>query len=288
MKILLTGGNGFFSSHFAKRYQDVYECVRYDVDRMDVTDKKAVDDIILEENPDIIIHAGAVAETAFCDAHRDLAFKINVEGALNIAEAARKCNAKLVFTSSEQVFNGNQNSGPFAEEDLAVPNTVYGETKLAAERKVREILDEVWVVRFTWMYGMPERDCPIGNGILWDVVSKVLKGEKIKASKREFRGMTNVNEMVKEFPKLFDLPYGTYHLGAENDLNRYEVILEILKGLRLNEERIGEILEEDTEKYRDKNRDVRLNTSKAADNGFKFLSTKEGIHACLKEYRIGE
>ncbi|MEQ8155522.1 MAG: sugar nucleotide-binding protein [Clostridiaceae bacterium] len=284
-KILLTGGKGFFCSRLAAYYKNQYEFLITDKDQLDITDEAAVMKTVIEFNPDIIIHAGAVAVTEFCDRNPEVAHKINVDAAVYVARAAKSVGSKLVFISTEQVFNGNTNDGPFTEEDEAVPNTVYGANKLEAEGLLKEILNELWIVRFTWMFGVPERNCNMSSGILWDTMTNIMKNKKISASKREFRGMTYVYEMIENFSKLFKAPFGTYHLGAENDMNRYEIVKEIFMELGL-ENRIEELLTEDTVKYQDNNRDVRLNTNKAKKFDMEFSDTNEAIKKCIQEFRL--
>ena len=154
-------------------YKDDYEFLVTDKDDLDFTDRQAVLDCARAFHPNLIIHAGAIAVTDFCNQHPEVARKVNVDGALHVAEAAREARAQLIFLSSEQVFNGNTNGGPFREEDEAVPNTVYGANKLEAEALLKEILDELWIVRFTWMFGLPERNKNMSNGILWDTLTKL-------------------------------------------------------------------------------------------------------------------
>lgn len=284
-KIMLTGGKGFFCSRFAEFYKDRYEFLVTDKEELDITDEQAVFACVKSFQPEIIIHAGAVAVTDFCNRNPEIAHHINVDAAVYIARAAKENKAKLVFLSSEQIFNGNTEGIPFREEDSAVPNTVYGENKLEAEGKLKEILEELWIVRFTWMFGMPERNKNLSNGILWETITKLMKQEKIVASKREFRGMTYVYEMIENFEKLFDFPYGTYHLGSQNDLSRYDVVKAIIEKLGLGEQ-LDQLLEEDTTKYLNQNRDVRLNTDKAARLGMIWSTTKDALDKCIDDYHM--
>lgn len=284
-KILLTGGKGFFGSRLTAHYKDTFEFLAAGKQDLDITDEAAVMKTITAFEPDIIIHAGAVAITDFCDKNPELAHKINVEAAQYVARGAKFIGAKLVFISTEQVFNGNKNGGPFSENDQAVPNTVYGANKLLAEELLKEITNELWIVRFSWLFGLPERNCNMSNGILWETMSKILKNEKIIASKKEFRGMTYIYDMIDIFPKLFRIPFGTYHLGSNNHLSRYEIVKEIFIQLGL-QNRIDELLVEDTVKYQEHPRDVRLNTNKAAQLGMEFRDTTEGIKKCIQEFRL--
>ncbi|SDY40609.1 SDR family oxidoreductase [Eubacterium barkeri] len=284
-KIMLTGGKGFFCSRLVDFYRDKYDFLVTDKEELDITDEQAVYACVKSFQPEIIIHAGAVAVTDFCNKNPEIAHQINVDAAVYIANAAKDNHAKLIFLSSEQVFNGNTEGILFKEEDPAVPNTVYGENKLEAEQRLKEILDELWIVRFTWMFGMPERNKNLSNGILWETITKLMNQEKIVASKREFRGMTYVYEMIENFEKLFEFPYGTYHLGSQNALSRYDIVKGIIEKLGLGEH-LDDLLEEDTEKYLNQNRDVRLNTDKATQLGMTWSTTKAALEKCIDEYRM--
>ncbi|MFD3157851.1 SDR family oxidoreductase [Haloimpatiens sp. FM7330] len=284
-KVLLTGGNGFFCTRFASHYKDKYEILSLGKKELDVTDEKQVLDTIMKFNPDYVIHAAAIAVTDYCNEHPDIAYKINVKGSLNIAKACKEVNAKLVFISSEQVFNGNIESGPYDEFHKPVPNTVYGQNKLEAENLLKEIIEELWIVRFTWLFDLPERGLNINANIMWNTVKSILKGEKIKAPVNEYRGMTYAKEVVEVFDKIFEIPYGTYHLGSKNDLSRYEVVKLIFEEMGLSE-RIDELLFKDSEKYKENPRDIRLNTDKLKQYGIEFKDTNEGIKQCITDYKL--
>ena len=167
-----------------------------------------------------------------------------------------------------------------------MPDTVYGQTKLEAEGRLKDILPELWIVRFTWLFGLPQRGCGMSGEILWGTLQSVLRGQCLKVSKNEFRGMTYVHEMVENIVKLFELPYGTYHLGAENAKSRYEIVREILEGIGISD-RLPELLAEDTVKYAAKARDIRLDTTKAREAGLVFSDTSTAVRKCLKEYKLG-
>jgi dTDP-4-dehydrorhamnose reductase len=220
-KILLTGGQGFFAARFAQRYKNEFEILPASRNELDITDAGRVLKVFTEFKPDYVIHTAAIAVTDYCNKHPEIAHKINVDGSVNIANACKRAGVKLVFISSEQVFNGNPESGPYDEEHTPVPDTVYGQNKLEAEGLLKGILDETWILRFTWLLGMPEKGMGMASNVLWEAVTSLLKGQKIYASPYEFRGMTYAAEMVENFKKVFELPYGTYHVGSVNELSRY-------------------------------------------------------------------
>ncbi|WP_160677255.1 NAD(P)-dependent oxidoreductase [Clostridium sp. C8-1-8] len=284
-KILLTGGNGFFGTRLADYYSERYKVIITDKEDLDIVNDEEVLRAFQEIKPDYVIHAAAIAVTDFCDKNPEIAYKINVQGAVNVAKACKDVGAKMVFISSEQVFNGNSNRGPFSEENIPVPNTIYGENKLEAEKLIKDILEEVWILRFTWQFGLPQRGFNMASNILWDTMTAIMKGERIKAPTNEFRGMTYVYELIEQFDKIFEIPYDTYHVGSQNDLSRYEVVKFIIKQLGLDY-RMDELLQADIDKYSDSPRDIRLDTSKIAEYGIKFDTTEKGIIRCLNEFRI--
>jgi dTDP-4-dehydrorhamnose reductase len=284
-KILLTGGQGFFSIRFTERYKNEFEILSPGKDDLDITDAVKVLEVFKEFKPDYVIHAAAIAVTDFCNKHPEIARKINIDGSVNVAKACKEVSAKLVFISSEQVFNGNVEAGPYGEEHAAVPDTVYGQNKLEAEGILKAILDQLWILRFTWLFGLPEKGLNIASNIMWETVTALLKGKKIYASPHEYRGMTYVSEMVENFKKVFQLPYGTYHLGSVNEMSRYEVVKHILTEMGLAN-RIEEVLVKDEEKYKTLPRDVRLDTEKARRHGLVFKTTKEGLADCIRDYKL--
>lgn len=281
-KILITGANGFFGTRFINRYQGEFEILGLDVEQLDITDNQAVVATFADFQPDYVIHAAAIAVTDFCNKHPDVAHKVNVQGAINVAKACKEHGAKLVFISTEQVFNGNPEKGPYSELDQPVPDTVYGQNKLEAEKELASILDEMWVLRFTWLFGLPERNTTINPNVVWNTLQALINGQVMQERRNEFRGLTYVHELIEQFPKIFTIPYGTYHTGAHNPASRYEIAEHILTELG-QQEHLHELLEAVDAP---KTRDVRLDTSKLADQGVAFTESKEAITQCLKEFHF--
>ncbi|MBY5946608.1 SDR family oxidoreductase [Photobacterium rosenbergii] len=281
-KILITGAKGFFGTRFIQRYQHEFDILGLDVDQLDITDKPAVDSTFAQFKPDYVIHAAAIAVTDFCNKHPDVAHKVNVGGAINVANACKAQGAKLVFISTEQIFNGNPEAGPYTEQDTPVPDTVYGQNKLEAEHELKSILDEMWVLRFTWLFGLPERHTSINPNVLWNAMQALTNGEVMQERRNEFRGLTYVHELIEQFPKIFTIPYGTYHTGAHNSASRYDIAAHILGELG-QEARLGELLEVYDAP---KTRDVRLDTSKLAAQGVTFTESKLAITKCLREFHF--
>ncbi|NWJ62860.1 NAD(P)-dependent oxidoreductase [Vibrio parahaemolyticus] len=279
-KILITGARGFFGTRFINRYHNEFDILGLDVEQLDITNKSAVDTTFAEFKPDFVIHAAAIAVTDFCNQHPDIAHKVNVQGAINVASACKANGSKLVFISTEQVFNGNIEAGPYSEQDTPVPDTVYGQNKLEAEGELRSILEDMWILRFTWLFGLPERNTTINPNVVWNAMQALTNGEVMQERRNEFRGLTYVHELIEQFPTIFTIPYGTYHTGANNPVSRYEVAEHILTELE-QQSRLDHLLQANDAP---KTRDVRLNTNKLAGQGVVFTESKAAITKCLQEF----
>jgi dTDP-4-dehydrorhamnose reductase len=118
----------------------------------DLRDHARVRKVILGSRPDWILLAAAYTDVDGCESNRDLAFAVNCEGAINVAEAAREAGSRLLFLSTDYVFDGNKRS-PYETTDKRNPTSVYGQSKARAEERLLEILPEVCIARTSWLFG---------------------------------------------------------------------------------------------------------------------------------------
>jgi dTDP-4-dehydrorhamnose reductase len=115
-------------------------------------DGARVRDVVRGSRPDWIILAAAYTDVDGCESNRELAFAVNCNGALNVAQAARECGSRLMFLSTDYVFDGSKRS-PYEIGDARNPASVYGESKARAEERLIEILPEVCIARTSWLFG---------------------------------------------------------------------------------------------------------------------------------------
>jgi len=118
----------------------------------DLRDRARVRDVIRDSRLDWIILSAAYTDVDGCESNRDLAFAVNCEGAVNVAEAAREAGSRLMFLSTDYVFDGTKGS-PYQTSDARKPTSVYGESKARAEERLLEILPEVCIARTSWLFG---------------------------------------------------------------------------------------------------------------------------------------
>lgn len=280
-KILLIGASGFLGSRFYDYYRDKYEIIGLTSKELDVTNEVEVINILKKYSPDYTINTAGIIDTKVCEEQPQKSFNVNVMGNVNVAIGCKLAGSKMIYLSTEQVYNGHIKKGPYKEEDISNPITEYGRQKLEGEKRVRAILeDNLWILRLSWLFGLPERKKKIGSNIVWNIIESAIKCKSIKLSINEYRGMTYVYDIIEKISLVFDIPFGIYNIGSSNDLNTYETGKRIIDLLNIKDD----ILKEDLEKYKDCIRDLRMNTEKAQSVGIYFESTDKVIERCINEY----
>jgi dTDP-4-dehydrorhamnose reductase len=118
----------------------------------DIRDAKRVQEVVRETHPDWIVLAAAYTDVDGCESNSELAFAVNRDGPVNVALAAKEVGARLVFLSSDYVFDG-KNTAPYETGDMRNPQSVYGRTKAEAEIKLLELMPECCIARTSWLFG---------------------------------------------------------------------------------------------------------------------------------------
>jgi len=118
----------------------------------DLRDRARIHDVIRDSRPDWTILSAAYTDVDGCESHRDLAFAVNCEGAIHVAQAAREAGSQLLFLSTDYVFDGSKGS-PYQTSDARNPIGVYGASKARAEERLIEIVPEVCIARTSWLFG---------------------------------------------------------------------------------------------------------------------------------------
>jgi dTDP-4-dehydrorhamnose reductase len=276
-KILITGASGFVGGRIAEALQKSYELLTPLHSELDVTDQDNVESYIRNTKPDAILHLAAISNTGYCEEHPDESYKVNVVSVENMAETASRHNIKLVWFSSDQVYNGNLESGPLTEDIAVSPENHYGRHKLLAEERALAICPDSVALRATWMYDVPRAGMRTHANFVINFQNAVSTGTPQFFATREFRGITWIKEVVMNIPHTFDLPGGVYNFGAENSLNTYETALEYGKMLGCDTDKL---IIPDTDRFPQHIRNISISMKKAYDasNGkIHFRNTLEGL-----------
>ncbi|MBL4930984.1 SDR family oxidoreductase [Clostridium paridis] len=281
-KILVTGAEGFFASRFIEYYKNEFDIVSLNKKNLDITKEESIEQIKYI-NPDYVVHAAAISDTGLCERNPELSYKVNVEGSINVAKGCHVSKSKLIYLSSDQVYNGNIQSGPYSEECIAMPNTVYGKHKIEAENLIEKIVDDAVILRLTWLFSLPERKKKVNSNIIWNIVKAAITNESISLPANEYRGITYVYDLIQNFSKIINIPGGIYNAGSENSLSTYDIGKFIIEQMALSN-RVEDTLIKDADRYKDCKRDLRISNKKLNNIDISFPDTQEAISNCLEEF----
>ncbi len=147
---VVTGAGGQLGIELARRL-DARRAVTLNRAQLDITNARLVERTLAEISPRLIIHAAAATNVDGCERDRAEAYRTNAVGTWNVARAAERAGAQMVYVSTNYVFDGKK-LGPYLEYDDAAPLSAYGWTKLHGERAARQVLERLFVVRTSWLY----------------------------------------------------------------------------------------------------------------------------------------
>ncbi|NME83080.1 dTDP-4-dehydrorhamnose reductase [Clostridium sp. SM-530-WT-3G] len=151
--ILITGVNGQLGFDIAKELKRRnVEFIGTAKNDLDVTDREATENYILKINPDCVIHCAAYTDVDRAEEEKDMCYKVNCIGTENIARACKKAGAKMIYISTDYIFDG-KGKIPFEVNDAANPLNVYGRSKYEGEKKVSGLLEKYFIVRVSWIFG---------------------------------------------------------------------------------------------------------------------------------------
>jgi dTDP-4-dehydrorhamnose reductase len=152
MKVLILGATGLLGKALLREWKDD-EVAGLGSRDVDIRNPKSVDAAFESTRPEWTVLAAAYTDVDGCETNRELAFGVNRDGAANVAEAAKRGGSRLLFISSDYVFDGKKNS-PYEADDARNPQSVYGRSKAEAEVRLLETLPGCCIARTSWLFGM--------------------------------------------------------------------------------------------------------------------------------------
>ncbi len=151
MRVTLFGSSGLLGQELARELSGEQLTTPSSKDA-DLRNQARVHEVVRDSRPDWIILSAAYTDVDGCESNRELAFAVNCEGAVNVAQAAREAGSRLMFLSTDYVFDGSKRS-PYEISDARNPSSAYGESKACAEERLLEILPQVCIARTSWLFG---------------------------------------------------------------------------------------------------------------------------------------
>lgn len=279
-KFLITGSSGFLGSRLAFYLKNRYELLLPSHSELNVSREEAVRAYLEEHRPQAVIHCAALSNTGYCEQHPEESHRVNVQGTVRIAKACKLTGAKLVFMSSDQVYNGTPVLGPLKEEEMLQPVNHYGRHKLEAEQRTLWNLPDSVGLRLTWMYDLPDSNMKLNSNLLVNLQKAANEGNTIKAAIHEYRGVTNVWEVVKNIEKAVSLPGGIYNFGSGNTLNSHSLFLKAAHLMELNNP--SDWIIPDEERFSEQPRNLTMDCSLIEKHGIHFNNSVEGIDMAIR------
>ncbi len=217
LKFMVTGVNGQLGHDVYKVLKDSnLVVIAPGRDEFDLTDKEQVQKYILKEKPDIIIHCAAYTAVDKAEDEKDLCYSVNVNGTKNIAESANDINAKLVYISTDYVFNGLGDE-PHKEDKKTNPVNYYGFTKEQGEKIVKEEIDKHFIVRTSWVYGSN------GSNFVKTILKAAETKKEISVVSDQIGAPTYTKDLADFIVDLVQTDnYGIYHGVNEGYCSWYE------------------------------------------------------------------
>lgn len=267
MKVLITGANGQLGHDVVLELKRRgHTPVITDREEMDITDRKSVNEFMENVMPEAVIHCAAY--TAVDKAEEDVAAcrLINADGTRNIAEACARINSKLMYISTDYIFDG-EGERPWEPDDkVTVPLNVYGQTKYEGEIAVRENVERFFIVRIAWVFGIN------GSNFIKTMLRLGRQNGAVKVVNDQIGSPTYTEDLAVLLCDMIETDkYGCYHATNEGFCSWYDFACEIFKAAGMDNVTVTPVSSEEFPVKAKRPHNSRMSKDKLDANGFKRL-----------------
>ncbi|RYL93945.1 dTDP-4-dehydrorhamnose reductase [Sporolactobacillus sp. THM19-2] len=216
-KVLVTGGHGQLGTELTLMLQNRgYETFGLGHRDLDITNLSQVRDVFQTIHPDVVCHTAAYTAVDKAETDRNGAFLVNAYGTRNVAIAAEEAGAKLVYVSTDYVFNGEK-EGTYSEFDQPSPLGVYGQSKYAGEQFVHDFSTKYFITRTSWVYGQ------YGGNFVKTMLKLAENHDRLKVVNDQRGCPTWTRDLAAKIIELIQTDqYGTYHISNSGSCTWYE------------------------------------------------------------------
>ncbi|HIH16482.1 MAG TPA: dTDP-4-dehydrorhamnose reductase [Candidatus Diapherotrites archaeon] len=225
-RILVTGAKGFLGKKACTVFKAKgLEVVEADLPELDVTREDRVREFVAAARPEAVIHAAALTDVDGCETARKRAFKVNVVGTQNVARACRAVGAKMVFISTDFVFDGKKR-GAYTEADVPRPLNYYAQTKAEGEEAVKRLAGDWVIVRTGVLYGF--NDAGDKTTFAHWALKKLGEGREFRVVDDQFAQPTLVDDLVEGIHRLLEEnAAGVFNLTGSEYLSRLAFVKKV-------------------------------------------------------------
>lgn len=290
MKIIITGGSGLLGQYLNKILSHNNEiltfynsnsgnCTDYNSYKIDITDSENLKKQVIDFNPDVIIHTAAISRPELCDSlpKKDID-AININSTKILAEVCDSCNAKLIFTSTDLVYDGERENPAKETEDLK-PVSYYAETKVKSEDVIRSVFDNYIILRTSLLYGLGFNHSVNNFHIMFNNFKNGLPVKLFTDQYRTPLALHNAAELISDLltPEIYNT---TLNFGGLERVTRIELGEMLCEIADFDRSLIIPTSMNDIPGLH-KVTDVSMNTDKLNSFGIKQKSIEESLHDIL-------
>lgn len=280
MRVLVTGVKGQLGydvmNELAKRG---YEGVGVDVDEMDITDARKVDEVITKAQVDKVVHCAAYTAVDAAEDSVELCRRVNAEGTENIAKVCKRLDLPMVYLSTDYVFDG-EGERPWEPDDERDPLNVYGQTKYEGELAVERNLDKYFIVRIAWVFGVN------GKNFIKTMLNLAQNHDTITVVDDQVGSPTYTYDLARLLVDMIETEkYGRYHATNEGLCTWYEFAKEIFRQAGVDV-KVVPVTSEQFQAKAKRPHNSRMNKDKLEAMGFQRLpSWQDALSRYLKIIR---
>ncbi|HXD56970.1 MAG TPA: dTDP-4-dehydrorhamnose reductase [Thermoleophilaceae bacterium] len=224
MKVLVTGAGGMLGSDVIRAAEFVnHEVVGFTHGELDIADRSALDQVMLHERPEVVVNCGAYTDVDGAEDDLEGAMAVNAEGAENVAAAANEIGARVIYPSSDYVFDGAK-SDPYVESDEPRPQSVYASSKLAGEHETAESNPRHFIARSAWLFGAS------GRNFVETMLSLARDHGEVVVVRDQVGCPTYTAHLADALVRLAGTEaYGIHHLASQGACSWFEFAQEIFR-----------------------------------------------------------
>jgi dTDP-4-dehydrorhamnose reductase len=242
VRILVTGASGLVGSFFVGLAGARHNVLGVDRSQLDITDKKAIESVFNSFSPAVVLHCAAYTDVDGSETNPQRAMKVNAIAPGWIAEAAQKEQARMIYISTDYVFDGASRT-PYREEHVPAPLSIYGSSKLEGEHRIAKACPEGHtIVRTGWLYGP-------GSGFVDWALRRLQCGEVVPAVSNQVGSPTCVVDLVDALMGIVEGGHrGVFHVVNRGEVSWFSLAMAITEILKLDELSVSRISSESLER----------------------------------------